>query len=281
MKRLVLASSILAVLAAAQQAGAPQQKGGSVGSAPKKSTPSKTAPRPSPAIGNDIVQLIDSLVAAGAEKGKGEYETTEEYESRSNAICARYGRLMFLVPEKAATFEYDADKREVNAHLCIWLRLLDGAPDSDGPPEALILKSERVGSSSYIGTNAFGAKTAIQLRTEFEHGIIISRSSKIVKTLAKDDTGYEYGFATYGFTFPLDIAQARTIKPFLRALAVGKPDEARVYKGHDHIAATLDSPSEVRRKGVFLRFLIDEVRILDIRSGKLIRTPSQEGETIP
>src|SRR5437879_29321 len=60
MKRLLLAGSFLAVLVAAQQAGGPQQKVGSVGSTltPKKSTPSKATPRPSPVVTvHDIYRL--------------------------------------------------------------------------------------------------------------------------------------------------------------------------------------------------------------------------------
>jgi TonB family protein len=275
MKLVLPAGAFLVALVAAQEASGPQQKVGSVGSAPKKSTPSKATPRPSPAIGNDIVRVIDSLVAAGAAKGKGEYETTEEYESRGRAVCARYGQLAFLLPD--ASFEYDADTGKMSAKVGTWLRLLDDAPESYGPPEAFVLKSERVRIGSYVGTNAFGAKTVIQSRTEFERGIIIHPSSNIVKTLEKGDYGL---VVMYGSTFSLDIARARAIKPFLRALVVGKLAEARVYKGHYQTEATFDSPVEVKRDGVFLPILIDEIRILDIRSGKTIETLSSKNDTI-
>ena len=164
----------------------------------------------------------------------------------------------------------------MSASVNVWLIPLDDAPESYGPPESVPLTSERVRSGSYVGTNAFGAKTVIQSRTEFERGVIIRPSSRIVQTLKKDDTAYEYGVASYGFTFPLEITRARAVKSFLRALAVGKLAEARVYKGHEHFEATVDSPSEVRRDGVFLPFLVDEVRIVDIRSGRVLARSSPE-----
>jgi hypothetical protein len=214
--------------------------------------------------------------AAPDTKGKGEYETTEEYESRSRAICAHYGQLTFLLSEKAASFKYDADEGKMSANVNVWLKLLDDAPESYGPPETVPLTIERVRSGSYVGTNAFGAKTVIQSRTEFERGVIIRPSSRIVQALKKDDTVYEYGVASYGFTFPLDIARARAINSFLRALAIGKLAEARVYKSHEHFQATFDSPSEVTRDGVFLPLLIDEIRIVDIRSGRVLARSSPE-----
>lgn len=268
MKRLLLAVPFLAVLVVAQQATGPQRNVGSAGPALKKSTSSPGTDRPAVAIGNSIVQVIDSLVAAGANKGKGEYETTEEYESRGRVVCARYGQLAFLLPD--AYFKYDADTGQMSAEVGTWLRLLDDAPESYGPPEALILKSERVRTGSYVGTNAFGAKTVIQSRTEVERGIIIHPSSNIVNIVKKDDEGL---VVMYSFTFALDVARARAIKPFLRALVVGKLAEARVYKGHYRSEATFDSPVEVTRDGVFLPVLIDDIRIVDIRSGKVVATP--------
>jgi hypothetical protein len=65
MKPLLLAVPFLAVLVVAQQASSPQRNLGNVGQ--KKSTQS---PRPVASIGNNIVQVIDSLIAAGAAKGK-------------------------------------------------------------------------------------------------------------------------------------------------------------------------------------------------------------------
>src|ERR1039458_10427256 len=88
MKRLLLASPFLAVFVVAQQASGPQRNVGSAG--PKKSTQAAGTPPSAARIGNNIVQVIDSLVAAGAAKGKGEYETKEEHESRQKAMAARY-----------------------------------------------------------------------------------------------------------------------------------------------------------------------------------------------
>src|SRR6266481_3152183 len=117
MKLVFLAGAFLVALVAAQQASGPQQKVGSPGSTPKKSTSSLATFRPSPVIGNDIVRVIDSLVAAGAAKGKGEYETKAEYQSRSRDLCARYERLACLLPASASEFTYDADNGEMKLKL--------------------------------------------------------------------------------------------------------------------------------------------------------------------
>jgi hypothetical protein len=81
----------------------------------------------------------------------------------------------------------------------------------------------------------------------------------------------------YRFSFPLDISQARILKPFLRELVVGHLIEARVYKGSDTIGAgTLDMPYKDKYEGVFVPFSIDDIRILDIRSGKVVATLGPE-----
>lgn len=119
MKRLFIASSLFGWLVVSQQAYGPQRKSDSARTVPKKSTLSAGAPRPAAAIGNNIVQVIDSLVSAGAAKGKGRYETTKDFDLRMNAISSRHGQLSFLVPPEKTTanFEYDADAGKMKVAL--------------------------------------------------------------------------------------------------------------------------------------------------------------------
>lgn len=245
---MLIAGALLVALVAAQQASGPQRNGGNGGPVPKKSTPSAGTARPSVAVGNNIVQVIDSLVAAGAAKGKGEYETTEEYESRQKAVAARYGQFTFSLPSRITTFKYDADAGEMTVSLLADCLYLNEQPDGYGKPASLLIKQR-------------------QSQTGVAHGIIVDPSSPILASLKSKDVDL---FLEYTFSFPLDAVTARRLKPSLVALAVGKLAEARVYKGEEAFGAKIRS----KRQGLFVRLLVEEVRIIDLQSGapvKIIR----------
>jgi|ERR1039458_7686316 hypothetical protein len=262
MKRLLLASPFLAVFVVAQQASGPQRNVGSAG--PKKSTQSAGTPPSAARIGNNIVQVIDSLVAAGAAKGKGEYETKEEHESRQKAMAARYGQLTFLVPD--AKFAYNADKGEMKLIL---FPLSYFVGDTTPPPleEMLDLSTKLVGNSTYTGSNEYGAKALVHLGTFSSYGIAFSPPSSIP---FKRGFYQESGADDAELTFPMGADQARALKPYLRVVLAGKLVEARVDKAWDMVPATLDVPYEIRRHGLFIPFVFEELRIVDIRFGKPI-----------
>src|ERR1022692_4676076 len=171
MKRLLLAGPFLAVLVVAQQAAGPQRNSAPT---PKKSTQSATTPRPAVPIGNNIVQVIDTLVAAGAARGKGEYETTKDFNLRISALSSRYGQLAFLIPEKiTASFEYDADGGEMKVSLSAEAKS-DGSGDDDIRVSAL---SGLVQKPSYAGKNPYGIETAARKVNYFEYGVRIGPDS--------------------------------------------------------------------------------------------------------
>jgi hypothetical protein len=118
--------------------------------------------------------VIDRLLAAGAAKGKGEYETTEQYRSRSEAIVARFGQLTFLLsPRSAPDFKYDADTEEMTANLSAWITVLDDVPLSSGPPHAFMVRTDQ----KSVG------------KVTFERGIILDPSSQLLEKLPKEDYG--------------------------------------------------------------------------------------------
>jgi len=139
-------------------------------------------------------------------------------------------------------------------------------------PPTIVLKSVLSKYGSYVGRNAFGVTIVVKTSTTIEHGIVVSLSSAAMGLVKTEESPREYRFS-----FPLDISQARILKPFLRELVVGHLIEARVYKGSDTIGAgTLDMPYKDKYEGVFVPFSIDDIRILDIRSGKVVATLGPE-----
>jgi hypothetical protein len=260
LKRLICAIPLLAALVAAQQAGGPQRNVD--GAAPKKSTQSAGTPRPA-AIGNSIVQVIDSLVAAGAAKGKGEFENTKDFDLRISAISSRYGQLTFLLPkESTATFEYDADAGEMTVALSAEAEF-DG---SENYNIRAFLLSGLVRNASYIGKNPYGIKTAFRKRNYFQYGVRIGSDSPVLAGMSKDDNT---AVAVYKFTFPCDAISARATKPYLRAVVIGSLVEAQVYQSSEPLDL-FSAVSEAEVNVLYVPFLVQEIRVVDIRSGKLI-----------
>lgn len=243
---LFIATTAAVVLVAAQQSSGPQKLG--------KSGPAQANKN---ATGNDIGDVIDRLLAAGSAKGKGEFETTEQYQSRSAALATRFGQLTFLLPEKTASLEYDADRQDMTLSVGAWRAFLNGLPLSDGPPETLILRTDRAPVGSRTGTNT--ATIAA-----FERGIVIDHSSKIVEALEKEDLDLA---VSYRFAFGLTVDRARAIKPFLRALVVGTLADPRVYTGK----RCSDCPA-----GQFVPLLVDEIRVIDIRTGVVLASSREK-----
>jgi len=77
-------------------------------------------------IGDDIVQVINKLVKAGAATEKGEFETTAEYEARRRAVPVPKAPLVLIMEDNIIT--YDADTAEMTARL---------VPDQSIPPTHL------------------------------------------------------------------------------------------------------------------------------------------------
>jgi hypothetical protein len=281
---LPLTIPLLAVLVIAQQTSGPQRGANTTGS--KKSVSSAGTPTPA-AIGNDIVKVVNSLVAAGATKTKQEFETTEEFEAQQRALASRYGQLTFVLPERrrfepgtgkeTGAFVYDADAGRMLCFVGTDDRFLNDFRENADYSQApiIVLKSVLAKQGSYVGTNVFGVTRRIDTSTTIEHGIIISLSSTVRSLPHAEEPVLPV--AEFSFSFPLDISQARALKPFLRVLIVGHLVEAHVYKGSmTWGAGTLDMPYNDEHKGTFLHFSIDDLRIVDKRSGKTIATPSPE-----
>src|ERR1017187_9060817 len=233
MKRFLLASPFLAALVVAQQGSGPQPKAGSLVSGPRKSTPSSTANRPNTKIGVSIAQVVDRLIAGGAAKGKGEFETTEEYESRQEALAAQFTELAFLLPKDSvfdsAPFAYDADHAEMQVHLRAMREFFHNNDDLTEVKSILLASSDiHTGTSFRTGTNG----RRIRIDTLSEYGIIMSPQSPVpFASVEPDFNNVLPAAATYGFH--LSVAEARTVKPCLHGVKIGRPGRGHVYKESD------------------------------------------------
>ena len=164
-------------------------------------------------------------------------------------------------------FTYDADTEKMRLRLSneYWIVLDDGGASG----EKLSLTSKLVQTGSYVAINGYGAKELVRSSTYSVHGIVVSLSSP---GSWRFHQGSDAEGACWEHTFSLSVDQARTVKSFLRMLFVCELAEGRVYKGHGGVSPTIDAPLEIKTNGLYIPLLLEEVRVIDIRSGKPIET---------
>jgi hypothetical protein len=180
--------------------------------------------------------------------GRGEFETTVEYQARiNNRVKGNF--YLVLVPPSLTELSYDADNSVMTARLGLWY------------DQGIRFALQRRRLGTYVGTNAFGVKTTV---------------SRIL------DTAYYVNVPDASFRvepdrvhFPMYADSARALKPHLSIAFVFRPaiDTSTgtiTQQSRERIEPTRDSPidvTEVARK-LHVNFLA--VLIYDRRSGRVV-----------
>ncbi|MGO9230721.1 MAG: hypothetical protein ACLQKA_16140 [Bryobacteraceae bacterium] len=110
----------------------------------------------------------------------------------------------------------------------------------------------------YVGTNAFGVEKLIESTVSKAWGVDVTPWSPV--TLSENTT----------FAFSMDTEEARDSKHFLRVALVGKLTESRVYRSEDRHGPTVTEPWDSLTKGLYVPFLLEQVRVLDSRTGAVV-----------
>jgi hypothetical protein len=111
--------------------------------------------------GNNIEQVFRQLLTKYPEKGK--FETTSEYENKVSSINLNEIYAFQIDYPNTTNFKYDPDDEILTLNLKT--RSIDDA-------DSIIIKAVGNKVSSYVGTNAFGAKTVIKKYTGVLYGLI-------------------------------------------------------------------------------------------------------------
>jgi hypothetical protein len=226
------------------------------------STPPRTQ---APVFGHDIMKVIDGLLKAAAATGKGEFETTAEYEARRRALTAPQDTLVFVLPEVAASYNADGGTMEVS----VMPERFDSdvgqqlAPSDLGKirGDTFTLLTVPGKGGLYNGTNAMGAKRIITYLESTDYGLVITPNSLMT---------FNARSGAVFFSFRVDLIDARMLKPFLKLALVGRITEPRLYSNRIAHTPTFTEPWDTKREGLYVPFSVEEVRILDSRNGHMI-----------
>jgi hypothetical protein len=261
MRKLIFVVILLVGLFPDRQSSAQQHNPAGALATPKKNTQPANTHRA--AIGNNIVQVIDSLITAGGVKAKGEFETTSDFHSRMKALSSHYGQLFFLISEKTtASFDYDADAGEMTVALSAYVAF-DGSENLD---TRVLHLSGLVQNASYINKNAYGVEASRGKKNYFQYGVKIGLDSPVLAAMSRDDNT---AVAVYAFKFPCDAATARSVKPYLRAAVVGSMVDGHVYQSSEPLDL-FSAVSKEQLNVLYVPFHVQEIRVVDVRSGKVI-----------
>jgi hypothetical protein len=253
MQKLLLGVFLCGCVSATAQAPQSQSARSAVRS--PQPAPGRSVNRQPPTLGDNISQLINRLILAGGLKGKDEFETTEQYDARRKAGAAKYGTLVFVLPPDAPDLTYSADAEEMKINLRTNHTYFDDGGSTSG--DTFVVRNTLISKSSYVGTNAFGVKKLIQSTVSKDYGVIVEPGSPL-----------HLNEVFTAFTFSMDTEEARVSKRFLRVALVGKLTESRVHASEERHSPTVTEPWDSLTEGLYIRLLLEEVRVLDSRTGE-------------
>jgi hypothetical protein len=223
--------------------------------------PSRSTKVRQSAKADNIVALITQLVNGGGLNEKGEFETSDHYKSKMDALRkANDKRFVFIKPSEDDEFIYDADRAVLHMNLQPGERIAGG----DDLVPSFALSTTTISRRSYMGSNAFGVKKLITASVYNQYWIAAGK-----------DSGYEFSEATSGQnTFdslerdvPMDVSRAKLLKPYLRFAFYGRLADAHVFFDSRSTTATIESPYEHVTRYLTVLFTIDLIKVVDSRTG--------------
>jgi hypothetical protein len=235
--------------------------------------------------GLPIRQAVEQLEKATSSK-RGEYESTQAYESRMAAALSKpilFGqpvssRLAFVAPalkEHSASFQYhyDADSAEVVLTVNGSTTVMDNVENPNWTPtgslsplvQTLELGSFQLAQSTYVGSNGFGVKVRVEKDASLHVGLAPNGDS----FLALPAVAY----------VPMTSAAAAKELPALKALVVFKLSAPYLSYAYFHAEPTRDSPYDLTAHHKFLVGSVEGVVFFSGVSGKVIaRIPDGFGK---
>ena len=212
--------------------------------------------------GHDCLKIASSLKSRKLKKD--EYETTEEFNRRiiENLTTPLYGSLrgndvLALVRKSRLepTLKYDADTHKLTINVNVSGQLIFIGRNSYSS-DTLELSHGK--ESSYLGTNAFGATVRVKK--------IESKACSVAFSQPKFD-----------IRNPLLIEipnikpeEARYLKGNIDIIYIGNLEEPYIGDIFKHLAATIDSPTEITTTGDAIIIKIEEIWLINKITGDVL-----------
>lgn len=240
--------------------------GQTISQAPRAASGSNSA---APVRGDSIVALTSRLIAGGALEGKDESETSEHFKARMDALAEANSKPMLLIKQSDdGEFSYDPKSSKLHMTLHPIARKIHS--DDDKSLAAFVLAENLASDDSGVESNASGAGKEM-LSTIYNRYEIAMAGNSGYDFPEKVIGDYRIGdFDLLEWDVAMPASRARSLKPYLRFAFYGQLSDGRVLRNSTSKTATVTSPYKTEIRSLTVIFRIDEIRVIDSRTGATV-----------
>lgn len=235
--------------------------------------------------GTDIAKLY-SILAKKTPKKKGEFEATAEYETRVEAYMKNSPYLSNIYAFKVSeTGHHSQNQLKVDYNVDLQRMIITTETYGfqtliyENNRGSIIIRKIDKGSSSYTGSNAFGARRTVTSFEDLQYGIAL---------VNQDDFGIRIGsndWRKLSFETEMPLDKAKKLKANIGILIIGKPylylaDEVPHYteskpkrltfETERYSGATFSSPSSHYVQSRYINIEALSVWVYDVRTGEIL-----------
>ncbi|WP_044549843.1 hypothetical protein [Azospirillum lipoferum] len=215
---------------------------------------------------------VDDLLAAlrPLARKKGEFETTAEYEGKFTPALEKIAakarattdqeRVILAFPLRPSSMSYDADKGQITIGSTV-SRYIGLLPSkwALGAEGYIPTSSKRVGSSTYVGSNAFGVKKNVIKIATMDTGVLVP---------GKALSGWPSEFSA--ITKAMAPRDAMVAKNSMYVMMAGRLLPPFVVTGEAYQGATISLPIESATKVEALKFTPECAIVYDAGSKQVM-----------
>lgn len=186
--------------------------------------------------------------------GKGEFEKSDVYEKRLHSINLDEVYAFAITDKDTLEITYDPDKEVVDIEIKP-LSAYRFLPKTDGDNSIwpfIILKTTKKKVSSYVGSNAFGAKKVIKKYEANKYGVQVEKNNSV--------------------SFSMPIREAKKYKDNMSILLICKPqikNDVLAFIGSYYSEPTFDNPVEISYGVLGLNMELLSIWVYDSKTGKI------------
>jgi hypothetical protein len=250
--------------------------------------------------GNNIIELFAELEKTELKHKKREFESTVRWEERvrlaeTQTILGKLGRnstYAFVVQQgpafkdpsrNAVKIDYDADSAKFDIAVDLDTPSYRQYPEeneqeSSKSESAIIIFKGAANHRSYIGSNGFGAKREVNAWEHTEYEVLLSNSGFHSALHHRDALNAFVVSRTFHIAIPMPLERAKTVKPQIRVLVIGKLSEPFVSSGSSYDGPTIDDPIELSVSYKYVQMDISAIWVYNHETGTVYvrRQPTDE-----
>jgi len=251
-------------------------------------------------LGHSLVPLIAALSRWKRIAGKGEFETTVDYQQRlaNHRQALLFGRIRFndlmafsIGPSDNGqlTSKYEADLGILTVTLKLDRDVLNDNRDDPVYTATWVDTSHTYGS--YVGRNVFNRAVRVKVvrADHFSLGISASALEDFAELNQGDSKIGSTIFYAYeklcNVALNIGPVEAREVKPRLRALIIGYLSENPYSYTSDHDTPTISDPYDYYSHRYLIKVVPQEIWIYDFSSGliysKITSSPKDQEQSEP